>query len=98
MKPGLEVEGDNYRISGNVTVQSLDNLSKTLLVHATNRKTMNLDLSRVSACDSAFIALLMACAQIKKQQNQTLSLSGCPKKVLDMLDVYGINGVLRLTN
>lgn len=90
MKPIFECDGEVCHISGATTFSYLDGLSKDLLTHAGKQQDMKIDLKQVSDCDSAFVALLMACLQIKKKQNQTLSLFDCPKKVLDMIDVYGL--------
>ncbi len=92
MNPVLVCNGEDCRISGAVTFSRLDGLSVELLEYAARQEEMKLSLHKVSECDSAFIALLMACLQIKKQQNQTIRLSGCPKKLLDMIDVYGLTG------
>ncbi len=90
MKPTFECDTEVCCISGAATFSYLDDLSKALLAHAGKQKDMKLDLKQVSDCDSAFVALLMACLQVKKQQNQTLSLYACPDKVLAMIDVYGL--------
>jgi len=92
MKPTFKCDGEVCRISGATTFSYLDTLSDDLLTRAGRQEDISLDLKLVSDCDSAFIALLMACLQIKKQQNHTLSLYGCPDKVLAMIDVYGLAG------
>jgi len=98
MKPTFKCNGEACSISGAATFSYLGGLSNDLLARAGKQEDMRLDLKRISDCDSTFAALLMACLQIKKQQNQTLSLYGCPKKVLDVIDVYGLDKVLRITN
>jgi len=90
MKPVFECDRERCRISGSVTFNSLDDLSKELLTRADRVESLKLDLAQVSDCDSSFIALLMACLQIKKQQNQEISISRCPDKILAMIDVYGL--------
>jgi len=91
MKPVFKHAGGRCLISGQPVFNSLDNLSKELLVEAGKSGEMVIDLKEVSDCDSAFVALLMACMQIKKQQKQILALNNSPKKLLAMLDVYGLS-------
>ena len=91
MKPVFKYAGGRCLISGQPVFNSLDNLSKELLVEAGKSGEMLIDLKEVSDCDSAFVALLMACMQIKKQQKQILALNNSPKKLLAMLDVYGLS-------
>ena len=91
MKPAFKYAGGSCRISGQPVFNSLDSLSKDLLAEAGKSGEMVIDLKEISDCDSAFVALLTACLQIKKQQQQSLVLSNSPKKLLAMLDVYGLS-------
>ncbi len=91
MKPVFKYAGGSCLISGQTVFNSLDNLSKELLAEAGKSGEMVIDLKEVSDCDSAFVALLTACLQIKKQQQQSLVLNNSPKKLLAMLDVYGLS-------
>ena len=91
MKPVYKNSGGSCVISGQTVFSSLDNLSKDLLAEAGKSGKMVIDLEKVSECDSAFVALLSACLQIKKQQQQSLVLNNSPKKLLAMLDVYGLS-------
>jgi ABC-type transporter Mla MlaB component len=90
MTPVFKYAGGSCLISGQPVFNSLDNLSKELLAEAGKSGEMVIDLKEVSDCDSAFVALLTACLQIKKQQQQSLVLNNSPKKLLAMLDVYGL--------
>lgn len=88
MKPALRFSGGNCLLSGHAVFSSLDDLSQQLLTEAGKAGKMVLDLKELSDCDSAFVALLTACLQIKKQQHQPLVLSNSPHRLLAMLDVY----------
>jgi len=90
MKPVLECDGQACRISGMATFSYLDELSKDLLTRAGRQEEMKLDLRQLTDCDSAFAALMMACLQIKKQQNYSLALRNSPQKLLSLLEVYGV--------
>ncbi|MFW2438011.1 MAG: STAS domain-containing protein [Arenicellales bacterium] len=90
MKPVAECDGQVCRISGTTTFSYLDELSKDLLTRAGRLDEMKLDLQRITDCDSAFAALMMACLQIKKQQNSSLALHNSPQKLLSLFEVYGV--------
>ncbi|MEA1890190.1 MAG: STAS domain-containing protein [Pseudomonadota bacterium] len=90
MKPAFECDGKVCRISGAATFSSLDDLSVDLLARAGRQQDLKLDLLQMSDCDSAFAALLMACLQIKKQQNHTLELLNSPQQLLSLFEVYGL--------
>ncbi len=78
------------QISGAAIFDHLDELSDKLLIEATKPEDMLLDLKQVSDCDSAFVALLTACLQIKTQQKKSIVLTNSPQKLLAMLDVYNL--------
>ena len=90
MKPVLECDGQACRISGTATFSYLDELSKDLLTRAGRQEEMKLDLRQLTDCDSAFAALMMACLQIKKQQNYSFALHNSPQKLLSLFEVYGV--------
>jgi ABC-type transporter Mla MlaB component len=90
MKPVFECDGQACRISGATTFSYLDDLSKDLLARAGRQEDMKLDLQQLTDCDSAFAALMMACLQIKKQQNHSLALHNSPQKLLSLFEVYGL--------
>ena len=87
----LKYAGGSCLISGQAVFSTLDKLAKDLLTEAGKPGKMVVDLKQVSECDSAFVALLTACLQLKKQQQQALVLNNSPKKLLAMLDVYGLS-------
>jgi len=87
----LKYAGGSCLISGQAVFSSLDTLAKDLLTEAGKSGTMVIDLKQVSECDSAFVALLTACLQLKNQQQQSLVLNNSPEKLLAMLDVYGLS-------
>ena len=91
MKPVFKYAGGSCLISGQPVFNSLERLSKELLAEAGKSGEMVIDLKEVSDCDSAFVALLTACLQIKEQQQQSLVLNNSPTKLLAMLDVYGLS-------
>ena len=88
MKPLLLCAQGHCQLSGTAVFSQLDELSKKLLIEARKPEDLVLDLKQVSDCDSAFVALLTACLQIKSQQRNSLSLTNSPRKLLDMLEVY----------
>lgn len=88
MKPMLMCAEGGCQISGTAIFDHLDELSKKLLIEAQKPEDLFLDLKQVSDCDSAFVALLTACLQIKSQQKKSLTLTNSPQKLLAMLDVY----------
>ena len=97
MKPTLRFSSGNCLVSGDAVFSSLDDFSHQLLTEAGKVGDMVLDLKDLSDCDSAFVALLTACLQIKKQQQQALVLSNSPHRLLAMLDVYRLaNSGLRI--
>jgi len=91
MKPVFKYAEGNCLISGQPVFNSMDSLSKELLAEAGKYGELVIDLKEISDCDSAFVALLTACLQIKKQQQQSMVLNNSPKKLLAMLDVYGLS-------
>ena len=78
-------------VSGHAVFSSLDDLSQQLLTEAGKAGEMVVDLKELSDCDSAFVALLTACLQIKTQQHQSLVLINSPDRLLAMLDVYKLS-------
>lgn len=88
MKPLLLCAQGRCQLSGAAVFSQLDELSKKLLIEARKPEDLVLDLKQVSDCDSAFVALLTACLQIKSQQQKSLSLANSPRKLLAMLEVY----------
>jgi len=90
MKPVIECDGQACRISGATIFSYIDDLSKELLTRAGRQEDMKLDLQQLTDCDSAFAALMMACLQIKKQQNLSLALRNSPQKLLSLFAVYGL--------
>ena len=88
MKPLLLCAQGRCQLSGAAVFSQLDELSKKLLIEARKAEDLVLDLKQVSDCDSAFVALLTACLQIKSQQQKALSLANSPRKLLAMLEVY----------
>ena len=90
MKPLLMCAEGSCQVSGAAIFDHLDELSDKLLVEATKPEDMFLDLNQVTDCDSAFVALLTACLQIKKQQKKSIVLTNTPQKLLAMLDVYNL--------
>jgi ABC-type transporter Mla MlaB component len=91
MKPALRFSQGKCLVSGHAVYNSLDNLSQQLLAEAGKAGSMIIDLKDLSDCDSAFVALLTACLQIKTQQQQPLVLSNSPDRLLAMLDVYKLS-------
>ena len=90
MKPLLLCAEGGCQISGATIFDHLDELSDKLLIEATKPEDMLLDLNQISDCDSAFVALLTACLQIKKQQKKSIVVTNSPQKLLAMLDVYNL--------
>ena len=91
MKPALRFSEGKCLVSGHAVYSSLDNLSQQLLAEAGKTGKMSIDLKDLSDCDSAFVALLTACLQIKTQQQQSLVLINSPDRLLAMLDVYRLS-------
>jgi ABC-type transporter Mla MlaB component len=91
MNAVFKYAGGGCLISGQAVFSSLDKLAKDLLTEAGKSGKMVIDLKQVSECDSAFVALLTACLQLKNQQQKELQLNNSPKKLLAMLDVYGLS-------
>ena len=90
MKPLLLCAEGVCQISGAAIFSNLDELSVELMAEAGKSEDLVIDLHLVSDCDSAFVALLTSCLQIKAQQKKLLSLTNCPKKLLAMLEVYSL--------
>ena len=90
MKPLLMCAQGACQVSGAAIFNNLDELSEKMLDEASKPGDMLLDLKQVSDCDSAFVALLAACLQIKTQQKKSISLANSPQKLLAMLDVYNL--------
>ena len=74
MKPLLMCAQGGCQISGAAIFDHLGELSDKLLIEAAKPEDMRLDLKQVSDCDSAFVALLTACLQIKTQQKKYKTL------------------------
>ncbi len=92
MIPVLDCSREACSLSGAATVDTLDELSGELLEQAASRlEDLKIDLERLTECDSAFVALLMACLQVKKKQNNTLVLVNCPEKLVSLFNVYGLS-------
>lgn len=90
MKPLLLCAQGDCQISGAAVFDYLGELSDKLLLEAAKPEDLLLDLKQVSDCDSAFVALLTACLQLKRQQKKSFSLTSSPQKLLAMLDVYNL--------
>ena len=91
MKPALRFSQGKCLVSGRAVYSSLDDLSQQLLAEAGKVGKLSIDLKDLSDCDSAFVALLTACLQIKTQQQQSLVLINSPDRLLAMLDVYRLS-------
>jgi len=90
VKPELKYSGGSCLISGQLLFDTLDSLANELLTEAGKAGEMTIDLKNIANCDSAFVALLAACLQIKTLQGQSMKILNSPEKLLNMLEVYGL--------
>ena len=90
MKPFLRYSGGKRSTDRFLYTGILPWPRSPLLTEASKAGEMVIDLAEVSDCDSAFVALVTACLQIKQKQGQPLALTNSPRKFLEMLDVYGL--------
>lgn len=88
MTPTLRFSSGSCVLSGQPVFSNLAELSQVLLLQAGKQGDMVIDMRDISACDSAFVALLAACLQVKKRQQRALTLVNSPQKLLAMFKVY----------
>lgn len=64
--------------------------------HASKDTDLNLDLSEVSQCDSAGLALLIEAKRICKKLNKTCKIQGMPKTIQALAEFCGVDAILGL--
>lgn len=87
----LTYQDGRLKIDGDMVYDSIAALSSELLAQAGREGDMTLDLAAVKQCDSASIALLAACKEVKQRQQDKLLLINIPKKLSTLIRIYGLN-------
>ena len=87
----LTYQDGRLKIAGDLTCESIAALSSELLAQAGREGDMSLDLAAVKQCDSASVALLAACKEVKQRQQDKLLLINIPIKLSTLLRIYGLD-------
>lgn len=64
--------------------------------HDSKDAFLHLDLSEVTHCDSAGLALLIAAKRLCKEQNKTCNFEGMPKSIQALAEFCGVDEILGL--
>lgn len=59
-----------------------------------SNKTMNVNFSTVSYCDSASLAFMTALLRLGKERNMTLTYIQVPQQIIDLAKVSGLDKIL----
>lgn len=89
----LIYQDGRLKIDGELTYSSIGPLSRELLVQAGREGDLTLDLSAVRACDSACVAMLAACMEVKQRQRDKLLLVNIPPILSTLFRVYELDSV-----
>ena len=80
-------------IEGDMSCDGLDAWARQMLRLAAREGDMVLDLAAVEHCDSAAVALLVACRQAKLRQHDRLRLVNVPPRLAMLFSVYELDRV-----
>lgn len=90
-------EGESLFLDGPMikdTVMGLLEVAKPLFI---NNQPLCVDLSRVTQCDSASLALLLELMRLASQKNISISFINPPKQMMDIANVNGLNALLPIS-
>lgn len=83
-------------LSGQVNLGNLNLLLQNLLPRINENPRWQLDLSGVSSCDSASLALLLACLRQGRQSGVEISFRNLPACMRRLSSLFGIVNILPL--
>lgn len=84
-----------YKLDADLTFNSVITVrSKLLNVLKTSKPTFCLDLSKVTHCDSAGLALLIDAKKLCKKHGKVLKMIGVSHKTQSLAEFCGVNDIL----
>ncbi len=85
-----------FKPSTEITFNTVQSDSKRLRKYCLNKKRTHfaLDLSEVTRCDSAGLALLIEAKRLTKSQNKTCHFNHMPKSILALAQFCGVDAIL----
>lgn len=87
-------ENNRLTVSGTLNFETVMALWKQSLLLLVKYPRVNIDLSKVTASNSAGLALLVEWLKYGKQENKTITFSGMPPQLQSIARVAGINFIL----
>jgi ABC-type transporter Mla MlaB component len=81
-------EPDSIRVSGSLTVETVENAKASLAAHLAGSRTSAIHLSQVDACDAAGLQFLLAIQ--KTNANGPLTLAALSKPIQDAASFLGV--------
>ena len=88
-------EGNTLRLSGPLTLQTVRALYDRGL-QAAGQPSLEVDLARVEAVDSAAVSLMLVWLREAQRNNVALSFTNVPANLLSLARLYGIAELLPL--
>lgn len=85
-----QLHDGRLQLEGDLTWAHIGPLSRGLLTLAGREGDLTLDLAGVQHCDSATVAMLVACKRIKQRQHDHLLLVDIPERLSMLFAVYGL--------
>ena len=87
-------ENNQLTVSGVLNLATVMTVWKQSLLLLVQYSHVNIDLSKVTASNSAGLALLVEWLRYGKQENKTITFSGMPPQLQSIAKVVGINFIL----
>ena len=85
---------DSIQLSGDLTIYQVAELKtrlQHLLISASSKKTVEIDLNDIVECDGAGLQLLLAFSHAMAAEDRRLSLKNTPPVLMDLLKQFSLN-------
>lgn len=95
MNPAITlVEPGEYRLSGEVTFDTVTDLFESTHFDFVDDGTVTIDLSAVTRVDSAGLALLLEWLRDSRHKNCRLRFTNIPEQLNSLMEVTGLDDVI----
>ena len=95
--PRLERRGNTLRLQGRINVNTVPGLYQDFK-RELEAGVEALDCSGLEDCDSAGVALLLACTRLARRRGASLPIRCGNEQVLSLARLYEVESLLRLEN
>jgi anti-anti-sigma factor len=79
------------KIEGAISIHKAQDLREMLLTHLYDDSKLELNLEKVSDCDTAGLQVLLSAKKTADKENLSYRVTGVPEVVMDILQNAGIN-------